>query len=366
LQDGTRVNTAAIPAQPIDSDLAYYGHHPNLKWAHSAKTIHHGPAQRRSLQRRQPVRQFINMHIKTLVGPATPRRWRQPAKRSMPATRQARAHAQWHGNNTRPTRLGCTPRRSLHPQRHSLRPPGRSNNALCHSLQRRQPARQRPPTDTVLHWSTQRHPGGGDNRPGGARPQYAELGHTPRSTAITQDLRDFDARPSGTCIRGATAYVHRVCPETLSVTHCSRDNRPGGRQSVPCATRIHAPAVPVPTAPDHSARAGPATLTTVGTGPAQETIDTANHRPAQQRPCGRDNRPGELYLSKSTPPLCSPLCRYGPNNSAVDNIQTSRSSNGVHELFTIFGSHPPSSRKWGQWSQNGMDESHRIVEPHQQ
>jgi len=100
--------------------------------------------------------------------------------------------------------------------------------------------------------------------------------------------------------------------------------------------------------------------------PAQQTIDTANHRPAQQRPCGRDNRPGELHLSKSTPPLCSPLCRYGPNNSAVDNIQTSRSSNGVHELFTIFGSHPPSSQKWGHWSQNGMDESHRIVEPHQQ
>jgi hypothetical protein len=41
--------------------------------------------------------------------------------------------------------------------------------------------------------------------------------------------------------------------------------------------------------------------------PAQQTIDTANHRPAQQRPCGRDNRPGQLHLSKSTPPLCSPF-----------------------------------------------------------
>ena len=132
LQDGIRVNTAAIPAQPNDSALAYYGHHPNSKWAHSlsAKTIHHGPAQRRSLQRRKPARRIINMQNKPLVGPATLLRWRQPARLSMPATRQARAHAQWHGNNTRPTRLGCTPRRPLHPQHHSLRPPA-GPTTLC-------------------------------------------------------------------------------------------------------------------------------------------------------------------------------------------------------------------------------------------
>jgi hypothetical protein len=104
------------------------------------QNIHHGPAQRRSLQRRQPARRIINMHSKPLVGQETLLRWRQPARLSMPATRQARAHAQWHGNNTRPTRLGCTPRRPLHPQHHSLRPPGRPNNAQCLSLQRRQPA----------------------------------------------------------------------------------------------------------------------------------------------------------------------------------------------------------------------------------
>jgi hypothetical protein len=81
-------------------------------------------------------------------------------------------------------------------------------------------------TCTVNHWSAQRHPSGGDNRPGGARLQHAELGRTPRSTATTQGLRDSDACPGGTCIRGATAYVHRVGPTTLSVTHCSGDNRP--------------------------------------------------------------------------------------------------------------------------------------------
>jgi hypothetical protein len=57
--------------------------------------------------------------------------------------------------------------------------------------------------------------------------------------------------------------------------------------------------------------------------PAHQTIDTANHLPAQQRPCGRDNRPCKLHLSKSTLPLCSPLCRHGPKNSAVDTGQYS-------------------------------------------
>ncbi len=207
LQDGTRVNTAAIPAQPKDSDLAYYGHHPNSKWAHNAKTIHHGQAQRRSLQRRQPARQIINMHSKPLVGPATPLLWRQPARRSMPATRQARAHAQWHGNNPRPTRLGCTPRRPLHQQRHSLRPPGRPNNAQCLSLQRRQPARQRPPTGTV----------------------------TPQC---------FTGRPIDTPAVETTGQAEHACNTPSSGT------RPEARQQPKTyATRMHAPAALAPVAP---------------------------------------------------------------------------------------------------------------------
>ncbi len=43
-------------------------------------------------------------HSKPLVGPATLLRWRQQARRGTPATRWARAHAQKHGNNPRPTR----------------------------------------------------------------------------------------------------------------------------------------------------------------------------------------------------------------------------------------------------------------------
>jgi hypothetical protein len=173
----------------------------------------HGPAQRHSQQWKttgQAEITYKNWHSKPLIGPATPRRWRLPARRSTPAICRARAHAPKHGNNTRPTRLGCTPLRPLHPRRHSLRPPGRPSDAQCHSLQRRQLA--------------------------------------------------------------------------------------------------------------------------------QQTIDTANHRPAQQLPCGRDSRPGKLHLSKPTPPLCSPLCRHCLNNTATDNIQTSRSNNGVHGLFTVFGS----------------------------
>jgi hypothetical protein len=115
-------------------------------------------------------------------------------------------------------------------------------------------------TCTVNHWSAQRHPSGGDNRPGGAWLQHAELGRTPRSTATTQGPRDSDARPGGPCIRGATAYVHRVGPATLSDISLWRRQPARQRPPTPCATRIHAPAAPVPTAPDHLARAGPATL----------------------------------------------------------------------------------------------------------
>jgi hypothetical protein len=91
-------------------------------------------------------------HSASLVGPATPRWWRQSARRSMPATRRAPKH----GNNPRPTRLGYTPRRPLHPRRHSLRPPGRPSDAQCHSLQRRQPAQQT--IDTANHRPAQHAP----------------------------------------------------------------------------------------------------------------------------------------------------------------------------------------------------------------
>ncbi len=68
-------------------------------------------------------------HSVSLVCPATPRWWRQPARRSTPAACRARAPAPMHCNNPGPTRLGCTPRRPLHPRRHSLRPPGQPSDA---------------------------------------------------------------------------------------------------------------------------------------------------------------------------------------------------------------------------------------------
>jgi hypothetical protein len=82
----------------------------------------------------------------------------------------------------------------------------------------------------VNHWSAQRHPRGGDTRPDGARLHHLELGRTSRSTETTQGPRDSDARPCDPCIRCATAYVHRVGPATLSVTHCSGNNRPNDAQ----------------------------------------------------------------------------------------------------------------------------------------
>jgi hypothetical protein len=69
----------------------------------------------------------------------------------------------------------------------------------------------------------------------------------------------------------------------------------------------------------------------------RQTADAANHRPAQQHPCGSDSRPGKLHLSEPTPPLCSPLCRHGSNNTAADNVQTFRSDQWGVQLFTIFG-----------------------------
>jgi hypothetical protein len=163
---------------------------------------------------------------------------------------------------------------------------------------------------------------------GGARLQHAKLGRTPRSTASTQGLRDSDARPGGPCIRGATASVSLTAAETT-----------GPAEDDLCPAQLaYTPLQPLSPQRQTTQR-GPAQQHSLQwRQPAKQTIDTANHLPAQQRPCGRDNQPGKLHLSKPTLPLCSPLCRYGPNNSAVENIQTSRSSNGVHELFTICGS----------------------------
>jgi hypothetical protein len=170
------------------------------------------------------------MHSRPFACPATPLRWRQQARRSTLAIRQARAHPRRHCNYSRPTRLGCTPLLPLLPWRHSLRPPGQPSDGQCHSLQRRQQARQRPLTGTVNHWSARRHPCCGGNSPCGARLHHAKLGRTSRSTETTQGPRDSDARPCCPCVRGATAYVHRVGPATLSVTHCSGDNRPSDAQ----------------------------------------------------------------------------------------------------------------------------------------
>jgi hypothetical protein len=80
----------------------------------------------------------------------------------------------------------------------------------------------------VFHWSAQRHPGGEDNRPGGARQQYAELGHSPdarqharlgQGPDAWQQLEACATRKhalSGPCIRGATVFGHWIGPGTLS------------------------------------------------------------------------------------------------------------------------------------------------------
>jgi hypothetical protein len=157
----------------------------------------------------------------------------------------------------------------------------------------------------------------------------------------------FTGRPSDTPAVETTGQAEHACNTPSSGT------RPEARQQPKTyATRMHAPAAPAPAAPQPTST-GPAQRRSVSltaaetTGPAeddlcpaqlgytplrplypqrqttqrgpaqqhllqwrqpaQQTIDTANHRPAQQRPCGRDNRPGQLHLSKSTPPLCSPF-----------------------------------------------------------
>jgi hypothetical protein len=111
-----------------------------------------------------------------------------------------------------PAILGCTPLRPRHPLYCTLRPA-----RLGRTPQR--------PVRLLLQ--------GNSFNLCGARPQYAELAQPrrtatrqaraqPRRLAATQGLRDSDARPSGPCIRGATAFVHRIGPATLSDTSLLR------------------------------------------------------------------------------------------------------------------------------------------------
>jgi hypothetical protein len=88
------------------------------------------------------------------------------------------------------------------------------------SLRRRQPAQRRPSQAQCFNWSAQRHPGGEDNQPGGARlqlqDQHAEFGHSPDALQQPKACATRMHALSGPCIRGATAFIHRIGPATLS------------------------------------------------------------------------------------------------------------------------------------------------------
>ncbi len=94
-----------------------------------------GPAILTAVETTGPA-EITNRHSKPLAGPATPLRWRQPAKRSTPATRRARAHApaaqlaQKHCNNQRPTRLGYMPCGPV-PAAPGLHTTGRPSDTHC-------------------------------------------------------------------------------------------------------------------------------------------------------------------------------------------------------------------------------------------
>jgi hypothetical protein len=208
-------------------------------------------------------------------------------------------------------------------------------------------------TCTVNHWSAQRHSCGGDTRPGGACLQHAKRGHTPSGTATTQGTRDSDARPGGPCTRSTTAYVHRSGPTTLSVTHCSRDNRPDrdhlqaqcftgqpsdtpavetpGQAEHACnmpssgtrpearqqpktyATRMHAPEAPASAAPQPTST-GPAQRRSVSltaaetTGPAEDDLCPAQLGYTPCGPCTHSARilsaglPSNTYYSGDNRP----------------------------------------------------------------
>jgi hypothetical protein len=86
-----------------------------------------GPATLTAVETTDPA-ENINRHCKPLAGPATPLRWRQPARRNTPATRQAgrmppaAMRAQKQGSNPNHARLRCTPLRPLYPQRQNYTP----------------------------------------------------------------------------------------------------------------------------------------------------------------------------------------------------------------------------------------------------
>jgi hypothetical protein len=90
--------------------------------------------------------------------------------------------------------------------------------AQRHSQQWRQPALQRSPTrtGTAHHWLAQRHSGSEDNRPVEARLQHVRLGLSPDAWQQPKACATRMHALSGLCIRGATAFVHRIGPATLS------------------------------------------------------------------------------------------------------------------------------------------------------
>ncbi len=172
--------------------------------------------------------------------------------------------------------------------------------AQRHSQQWRQQARQRSltRTGTADHWSAQRHPCGGDNRPDRARLQHAELG----STATTQGLRDSDARPAAPA-SAAPQPTSTGPAQRRSVTfHCGGDNQPDrDHQQAQCFTGLPSdtPAVETTCQAEHAcstqssrARQQPKDYATRMHAPAAQPTSTG---PAQRRSvtfhCGGDNLP---------------------------------------------------------------------------
>jgi hypothetical protein len=109
------------PCNPLDSDTRPSGH-----------CVHSSSMATASISSRLRSMPLLPLHPRhsTL----------QPARRSTLATRRALGctPARRHGNNPRT----YTPLLPLLPWRHSLHPSGRPSDAQCHSLQRRQQARQ--------------------------------------------------------------------------------------------------------------------------------------------------------------------------------------------------------------------------------
>ena len=183
----------------------------------------------------------------------------------------------------------------------------------------------------MFHWSAQRHPSGEDNRPGGARLQYAEHWHSPdarqharlgQGPDAWQQLKACATRMhalSGPCTRSATAFVHRICPATLSdislrrrqpawrrpsQAQCST-GRPSDTQAVKTTGQAeHACSLPSSgTAPTHGNNPRPARLgCTPSTAPAfvapQPSATTQGLRDSDARP----QRPLHSWRHSLRPP----------------------------------------------------------------